>query len=529
MTFVRKKKRFRNRSRFFFLYFLFPCLILFQIRFLTRNIRSFDKIGDDKLASEINFRRLNESKRTSNDVHELLERLKREREEIESRKEEASSKQNDLEELLEPENTEEVSVSKQNDLEELLEPENTAEVSVQVEEKITVESIVDPHEVVDEGSMEFADVLNKLRDEFLAVAVAQAEEELLNRSKMETTIVSTSPTQSTIRKPPPNQPMKFLDPVLSPPKINNVNTSTIILVPSHQGSFVKRQAIRQTWMTRAKHSATIMVLFVVAQSDCNEFDMDLDVNASTSNSTMQSTSNSTNLTSPACDQIDHNFLKLEQEQNQDLLEIPMKENYQSLPEKMMQAYNWVMEKVPNLKWVAKADDDMFVNVRNLELYLRKYNPEIPIVIGEIIYHSRVAKEGKWAEYDYNNAYYPYWPKGSAGHVLSRGTLNYFIGNFESLHRYQGEDVSIGIWLDDAHKSGRLNDTTWIHAPQNFVSESDGFRCEGSSNLIMVGHNFAPSDQMLCHEAAINNESFDNAWHDVPSNFQQLIQMGYENS
>jgi len=252
-------------------------------------------------------------------------------------------------------------------------------------------------------------------------------------------------------------------------------------------------------MTSANRYASITVLFVVAQSDC-----------------------SANSTLPNCEQIDHNFLKLEQDLNHDLLEIPIKENYQRLPEKMMQAYNWAVKNFPNLKWVAKADDDMFLDVQNLETYVRKYNSDIPMVIGDIIYRSPVQRTGKWAEFDfYTKKYYPYWPKGSAGHVLSRGSLNYLVENFESLTRYQGEDVSIGIWLDEADKSGRLKYLTWIHSPENFYSAGSSV-CGESLNVIMVGHELSPVDQMLCHEASLNSGDLENAWHDSPSRFKELI-------
>jgi hypothetical protein len=332
------------------------------------------------------------------------------------------------------------------------------------------------------------------------------------------TATATNGIQHTLIKPPPDQSIDFLIPFLSPPKIDVGNTTIVILVPSHQGSFVKRQAIRETWKSVTKHNtSTTEVVFVVAQSDCEEFDSDLDVN--TRASTIANSS-------PTCDEVDHNFLELEleleQERNQDLLEIPMKEEYNRLPEKMMQAYNWAVKNIPNLKWVAKADDDMFVDVRNLEKYVKKYNFEIPMVIGEIIYHSPVAKSGKWAEYDYPENYYPYWPKGSAGHVLSRATLEYITENSESLHRYQGEDTSIGIWLHEARISGRLNDVTYIYAPRHFIS-SGIYVCEVGANVIMIGHELTPGDQMFCQEAANNNGSLGNSLHDAPSNFEELIQ------
>lgn len=362
--------------------------------------------------------------------------------------------------------------------------------------------------------MEFSDRLLELRDRLLEAAAAAARIKTVGNIADKATATATNAIQHTLIKPPPDQPIDFLIPFLSPPKIDVGNTTTIILVPSHQGSFVKRQAIRETWKAATKNHTSVTVLFVVAQSDCQEFDSDLDANTGASNTTNSSLT---------CDEIDHSFLNLEQERNEDLLEIPMKEEYDRLPEKMMQAYNWALKNIPNLKWVAKADDDMFVDVQNLEKYVKKYNFEVPMVIGEIVYHSPVAKQGKWAEFDYAENFYPYWPKGSAGHVLSRTTVEYITENSESLHRYQGEDTSIGIWLHEARISGRLDDLTYIDAPQSFVSGGISVCEKGKNAIIMVGHQLNPSRQMLCLKAASNSGSLGNSWNDAPSNFEELIE------
>jgi hypothetical protein len=252
----------------------------------------------------------------------------------------------------------------------------------------------------------------------------------------------------------------------------------------------------------------------------------------TSSSNASNSNETTTTISLTCDQIDHNFLRLEQERYQDLLEIPMKEHYNRLPEKMIQAYNWVLNNniglFPNVKWIAKADDDMFVNVQNLERYLRKYNSDIPMIIGDIIYHSPVAKEGKWREDDYTKDFYPYWPKGSAGHVLSRAAAKYITETSESLHRYQGEDVNIGIWFDTARKSGHLQDVTYIHAKKLF-STSAKYSCDWNSHALIIGHDLSLDDQLECQKKQFHKNDdgeeekwSEAAWLDIPSDFEEMI-------
>ncbi|KAL3905175.1 MAG: hypothetical protein SGILL_009783 [Bacillariaceae sp.] len=297
--------------------------------------------------------------------------------------------------------------------------------------------------------------------------------------------------------------------------------------------FIKRQAIRETWAK--DHSSK--VLFVVAQSDCAEFEHDLGPVAApslvTSNDNVgaketqpaaaaaasTTTSNATNSTPSKCNEIDHNFLRLEQEKYEDLLEIPMKEKYTRLPEKLLQAYHWVLKNVPNVEWIVKSDDDMFVRVANLEQYLKKYNSNIPMVIGEIIYHSQVSRGGKWAELEYPYEHYPFWPKGSAGHVMSRAAAKYLSDMSGSLHRYQGEDTSIGIWLDQARQNKVLDDVTYIHAKNMF--ESHGKQACARPKYMIIGHDFRPDELLECYQNYTHNFT-ESAWLDDPSEFDEII-------
>ena len=90
----------------------------------------------------------------------------------------------------------------------------------------------------------------------------------------------------------------------------------------------------------------------------------------------------------------------------------------------------------------------------LGLLLRKYNPTIPIMIGRVERSSTPHLHGKWAESpEYTKRYgeyYPPWAFGSAGHVISRPIADYIATAPPSkLSFWQGEDVSIGVWLYDS--------------------------------------------------------------------------------
>jgi len=57
----------------------------------------------------------------------------------------------------------------------------------------------------------------------------------------------------------------------------------------------------------------------------------------------------------------------------------------------------------------------------------------------------VERWGKWNELDYTGKYYPAFACGS-GSLLSADLIAWLASNRDSLHPFQGEDVSLGIWL-----------------------------------------------------------------------------------
>jgi hypothetical protein len=212
--------------------------------------------------------------------------------------------------------------------------------------------------------------------------------------------------------------------------------------------------------------------------------------------------------------VTHVNLIREQELHHDLIDCLHPDHYSSLPFKLRYAYQWVTTHLPQLQWVVKVDDDTMVRVDTLEhAFLRTYNPQIPLVIGHIIEESAVARTGKWREETYQGSYYPFWPKGSCGHVVSRMVAQY-IGCMpaRSFHYYQGEDTSLGIWLDEASPATKkkqkvpdgsnnnhsqlpqLEPVTWIHS--RYFANSG--HCDEHDWLIM-GHGISPEHMRACYQ------------------------------
>lgn len=189
-------------------------------------------------------------------------------------------------------------------------------------------------------------------------------------------------------------------------------------------------------------------------------------------------------------------LLAEQDTHKDLLDSLHPDVYASLPYKLRFAYQWVITRLPKVEWIVKVDDDTVVRVDTLQnAFLRSFNPTIPVVVGKIIEKSVVARSGKWKELDYPNRHYPFWPQGSCGHVVSRVVAQYVASMpANSFVYYQGEDVSLGIWLDEAPPD-RLEPVTWIHS--NYFSNDR--KCLNHAWLIM-GHEITPDEMRACFRA-----------------------------
>jgi len=161
------------------------------------------------------------------------------------------------------------------------------------------------------------------------------------------------------------------------------------------------------------------------------------------------------------------------------------------------------------------------------------------VIGKLVSNAKVQRTGKWAEQmeDFPHPFYPKWPKGSAGHIISRPIATYLASHINSLHRFQGEDAALGIWVDDAaspsetepaeaaklthqgpirgaRQSGDTNLDNGNARLGHGISEAglghvvyvdaEGFMTDAGQSVcvyhhyFVVGHNLDPDQQRLCH-------------------------------
>ena len=143
-------------------------------------------------------------------------------------------------------------------------------------------------------------------------------------------------------------------------------------------------------------------------------------------------------------------LDKEQATHGDLARMPGLDSYTSLPQKLKFAYKWGIERTEAL-WFVKVDDDTVARIGSLEAYVKgdtRFVPSEPTLIGGAG-TSHVARSGTWAEHNYRPNNYPPYPMGSKGHIVSRPVAEYVGTNSKSLFDFQGEDTSLGIWLDES--------------------------------------------------------------------------------
>lgn len=169
----------------------------------------------------------------------------------------------------------------------------------------------------------------------------------------------------------------------------------------------------------------------------------------------------------------------------DLLELDLLDSYSSLPAKLKLGYRWALREYPSVQWVAKVDDDSIIWPNRLSQFLGSLSSSKLTVVGKIFADEVVLDHGKWKEDNYKkNPIYPLFPKGSFGHVASRGVLEFLeTKTVEELFEYQGEDTSLGIWLEDAN-------VAFIDVPTLMRNDQD---CSGSP--MVVGHNMKSLNSM----------------------------------
>lgn len=152
-------------------------------------------------------------------------------------------------------------------------------------------------------------------------------------------------------------------------------------------------------------------------------------------------------------------LKFEADTYQDILFVDTVDVYRKLPVKLLLFHKWLFENTQT-KFILKTDDDCFINLA----LIRSDLSELEEMDSTFLWWGNFRKQwlvqghGKWAEFSYTADVYPSFACGS-GNIINVQIHEWLVKNADDLHLYQGEDVSMGIWLS-AVSPVRVEDQRW---------------------------------------------------------------------
>ncbi|XP_061847011.1 UDP-GalNAc:beta-1,3-N-acetylgalactosaminyltransferase 2 isoform X2 [Colius striatus] len=108
----------------------------------------------------------------------------------------------------------------------------------------------------------------------------------------------------------------------------------------------------------------------------------------------------------------------------------------------------------------KTDDDCYIDLEAVfDRIMQKKLDRPNIWWGNFRLNWAVDRTGKWQELEYPSPAYPAFACGS-GYVISKDIVQWLATNSQRLKTYQGEDVSMGIWMA-AIGPKRYQDSLWL--------------------------------------------------------------------
>lgn len=209
-----------------------------------------------------------------------------------------------------------------------------------------------------------------------------------------------------------NQPSCFDYERLSASNARKTKLITVVLVHSAPNYTEKRRVVRETWGQKDPRSR---ILFVLGAT------------------------NSTSL---------QKKLIQENEQFHDLIQGNFLDAYHNMTYKHVMSLKWFNDNCPNVKFLFRADDDIFVNLPHVYSLLVDISNLNNVIVCQRRNRAAVLRTfTKWkvSKKDYNPDYYPPYCFGYA----------IFYTNDAASRLYQEAQRSPYFWIDDVHITGTL--------------------------------------------------------------------------
>lgn len=152
---------------------------------------------------------------------------------------------------------------------------------------------------------------------------------------------------------------------------------------------------------------------------------------------------------------------LEQEslRHRDMVFVDVVDTYRNVPTKLLQFYKWSVGNA-GFNLLLKTDDDCYIDVDSVLMKIdQKGLKRSNFWWGNFRQSWAVDRIGKWQELEYASPAYPAFACGS-GYVVSHDLVQWLASNAGKLKAYQGEDVSMGIWMA-AVGPQKYQDAGWL--------------------------------------------------------------------
>ncbi|XP_024894831.1 UDP-GalNAc:beta-1,3-N-acetylgalactosaminyltransferase 2 [Pteropus alecto] len=141
----------------------------------------------------------------------------------------------------------------------------------------------------------------------------------------------------------------------------------------------------------------------------------------------------------------------------DIVFVDVVDTYRNVPAKLLNFYKWTVE-TTSFDLLLKTDDDCYIDLEAVFNRIAHKNLDGPnFWWGKLNW--AVDRTGKWQELEYPSPAYPAFACGS-GYVVSKDIVHWLASNAGRLKTYQGEDVSMGIWMA-AIGPRRYQDGLWL--------------------------------------------------------------------
>ncbi|KAK7139712.1 hypothetical protein R3I94_012384 [Phoxinus phoxinus] len=172
------------------------------------------------------------------------------------------------------------------------------------------------------------------------------------------------------------------------------------------------------------------------------------------------------------DQLKHEDEALRDEslRHGDMVFVDVVDTYRNVPLKLLQFYKWSVGNA-DFNLLLKTDDDCYIDVdavlmKTERRRLTHTTTHTSLWWGNFRQNWAVDRVGKWQELEYASPAYPAFACGS-GYVASRDLVEWLASNAQHLKAYQGEDVSMGIWMA-AVGPRKYQDSGWLCEKECFV-------------------------------------------------------------